>query len=83
MPFVKRAHFLNLEISCVTNGLMYRTCRIQPDDRSLQYLLCLLHYNGVSLCRGFATTHLATCMISLRTKEEESTRTLVVLDFDA
>ena len=32
-----------------------RTCRIEYYDRSLLCLLCLLHYNVVSLCRGFVT----------------------------
>ena len=33
-------------------------CRIQDDGRSLHCLLCLLHYNVVTLCRGFVATQL-------------------------
>ena len=48
---------------------------IQYDDgRPLRCLPCLLHYNVLSLCRGFVTTEL----VSLQ--EEESARTLGVLD---
>ena len=43
---------------------------------SLHCLLCLLHCNVVSLCRCFVTTEL----VSL--EEEESARTLGVLDVD-
>ena len=43
---------------------------------SLSFFLPLLHYNAVSLCRGFVTTEL----VSL--KEEESARILGVLDVD-
>ena len=49
-------------------ALACRTCRIQYDGKLLHSLLCLLHCNVVSLCRGFVTTEL----VSLQ--EEEAAR---------
>ena len=46
------------------------------DGMSLHCLLCLLHYNAVSLCRGFVTTELVSLQV------EESAQTLGVLDVD-
>ena len=35
-------------------------CRIQYDGMPLQYLLCLLHYDVLSLCRAFVTIELVS-----------------------
>ena len=55
---------------------MCRTCHIQYDGKSLNFLRCLLHFNVVSMCHNFVII----CLPSLW--EQESAMTLGVLDVD-